>query len=157
MLTCLPQSLCSWDYRILGARSGDAAITFNFFTEQGTLALGPTAYTIRKHGPMSGTWTLEQGPAIIAQAVKPSALFRRFHITSNGPAFDLASETPLTRTFDFLIGDRVVGSIRPAHAFTRRATLTCTPDSPDPFQLFAFWLAALLWRRAAENNNRAPP
>jgi hypothetical protein len=28
MLTCLPQSLCSWNYRILGAAADDATVTF---------------------------------------------------------------------------------------------------------------------------------
>ncbi len=48
---------------------------------------------------------------------------------------------------------RVVGHIRPEHPFTRRARVECAADIPEPDQLFAFWLAALTWRRAARNNN----
>ena len=60
MLTCLPQSLCTWNFRIPDASAGPGALTFNFFTEQGAITLGGADFTIRKHGPLSGHWTLEQ-------------------------------------------------------------------------------------------------
>ena len=52
MLTCLPESLCSWNYRITGAAS-DAGVTFNRLSEQGTIRLdgGEERAVVRKQWP----------------------------------------------------------------------------------------------------------
>ena len=153
---CLPASLCSWNYRIQGLRVGPVSVEYNWFTEQGHIQFPAAAYTVRKHGLMSGRWTLEQGGSqIVADAQKPSALFRSFEVRGEGGAFTLKAETPFTRTFVLIVGDQIMGRIRPVHAFTRRAVLECGDSLPEELQVFAFWLVGLLWKRAAESNNNA--
>ena len=151
MLTCLPAALCSWDFRITGAAAGPASVRFNFFTEQGGISLGPNTYTVRKHGPMSGRWTLENDGQVLADAHKPSALFRAFEIEVGNARFTLKAQSALTRSYNILSGDRAVGVIRPAHLLTRRAFIECGPEMPELAQLFAFWLAVITWRRAAND------
>ena len=152
MLTCVPKSLCSWDYRVLGA-IGPATLTFNYFTEQGSIALNHMVLAVRKHGPLSGYWTLERDGEIFAHARKPSAMFRVFEVTAADLQFIVTAGSPFTRCCDILSGDRVVGSIRPVHAFTRRAIIECSADVPELAQLFSFWLIAITWRRAANNQS----
>ena len=72
MLLCIPQSLCSWDYRVLGVSAGEAALMFDYFTEQGGVMLGGTQFSVRKHGPFSGRWTLEQDDQAVAEANSPA-------------------------------------------------------------------------------------
>lgn len=146
MLTCLPKSLCSRDFRILGA-SDAAAVNFNTFTEQGSISLGDSEFAIRKHGPMSGHWTLECNGQAVADARKPRAMYRSFDVKVAGNQFTLKAHSSFNRAFDILVGNQPVGVIRPAHAFTRRAFVECTSPIPEHAQLFLFWLAALLWRR----------
>jgi hypothetical protein len=153
MLTCVPQSLCLWDYRVLGAAGGPAALTFNFFSEQGSIWLENAEFAVRKHGPMSGHWTLEHGGRTIADAVKPNALFRSFELQVHDLHFTVRAQTAFTRCYDVLYGDRRVGTIQPMHPFTRRACVECSPEVPELGQLFAFWLAVITWRRAAKNNS----
>jgi hypothetical protein len=153
MLTCVPQSLCLWDYRVLGTSAGSAAVTFNFFTEQGTISLGDAEFTICKHGPMSGRWTLEHGGRTLAEATKPSAMFRSFELRVHDLRFTVTAQSAVTRCYDVLSGDRRLGTIRPVHPFTRRACIECAPEVPELAQLFAFWLAVVTWRRAAKNNS----
>lgn len=155
MLTCLPQSLCSWNFRVDGTSAGSAALTFNFFTEQGAISLGADTFTVRKHGPLSGHWTLEHGAGVVAEARKPSAFLRAFDLRVRDLQFTLKAQSPFGRAYDMLIGHQVLGTIRPAHAFTRRAFIECRSDIPELAQLFSFWLAALTWRRAANNSNSA--
>jgi hypothetical protein len=155
MLTCIPQSLCTWDFRVLGASAGAAALTFNFLTEQGTISLGSNDFTVRKHGPMSGRWTLEHENQIAAEAHKPSAMFRAFELRVQDVQVAVKAQSPFTRCYDILSGGCVVGSIRPAHAFTRRAFVDCEAGIPELAQLFAFWLAVLTWRRSANSSSSA--
>jgi hypothetical protein len=153
VLTCLPQSLCTWDFRVLGAAEGAAELTFNFFTDQGGILLGQTLFTVRKHGPMSGRWTLETEGRVVAEAHKPSAMFRTFEVQAEGLHLTVQAQSAFTRSFEILNHAQCVGTIRPAHAFTRRAFIECGPEIPELAQLFAFWLAALAWKRAAQSNN----
>jgi hypothetical protein len=155
MLTCLPQSLCSWNYRLLGATAGEVPISFNFFTEQGAITYGAREMTVRKHGPLSGHWTLESNDQIEIDATK--ALTRRFHLQSTSLQFDLVAQTPFTRSFDILLNKQPVGTISPVHLMTRRATIDCSPAIPELDQIFAFWLVALSWRRAAQQHSASPP
>ena len=152
MLTCLPMSLCSWDYRISGATRGEGILTFEWMSEQGAIRSGPDACAVRKHGVASGKWTLELNGTAIARAEKPSAMFRQFSIFFENRVFDLRAVSAFSRKFILWEGGRQVGAIEAAHAFTRRATIDCQDSVPEWVELFAFWLVAILWRRAAQSS-----
>ena len=152
-MTCIPQSLCTWNFRVLEATAGPAALTFNFLSEQGSIFLGPAEFAVRKHGPLSGHWTLERDGRTDAEARKPSALFRSFEVKAESVSLIVKAQSALTRSFDILAGGRVAGTIRPAHPFTRRAFIECAPEIPELAQLFSFWLVVITWRRAANNNS----
>ncbi len=154
MLTCNPQSLCSWNYRVLGAPSGEALLTFNHLNEQGTITLGGVELAVLKHGWMSGHWSLERNDETYADAQKPSAIYRSFDIRCGDVQLTVKAQSAFSRCFEILVNDSVVGVIRPVHAFTRRASLECSASVPELAQLFAFWLVALTWRRAAQSNNQ---
>ena len=152
MLTCVPQTLCTWDFRAFGTSSDPALLTFNFFTEQGGISLGGSEFLVRKHGPMSGRWTVERDGTTYADAHKPRAMFRSFAVSSGEVELVLEAQSVLTRGYDILANGSVVGTIEPAHAFTRRAFVKCNSSVPELAQLFSFWLVVLTWRRAAQNN-----
>lgn len=151
MLTCLPLSICSWDFRIQGT-SAPAELLFNHFTEQGSVHFGHTNFKVVKHGVWSGHWTFENG-SVVAEANKPSAMFRAYELRGDGMTLLLQPPSAFGRTFEILLNGQRVGTIWPAHAFTRRAFIECSPAIPEHFQLFAFWLVALSWRRRQRNNN----
>jgi hypothetical protein len=155
MLTCLPQSPCSWNFRILGASAGPGSVAFNFFTEQGGITLGGAEFAVRKHGPLSGHWTLEQEGRCITDARKPNALLRSFDLVADGVHLRLCASSPFTRSYEILSDGRPLGTIRPAHPFTRRAFIDCASEVPEIVQLFSFWLAVLMWRRQAQDNAAA--
>lgn len=153
MLTCIPQSLCSWDFRVIGSSAGPAALTFNFFNEQGGISIDGLEYSIRKHGPFSGHWTLEHNAHTYVDAQKPNALFRSFEVHSSAVKLTVKAHSVVGRCYDILADSQVVGTIRPAHPFTRRAYIECGSSVPDLEQLFSFWLAVVTWRRAANSSS----
>ncbi len=153
MLTCLPQSICSWNFHIHGASAGPAGLEFSWFSEQGHIRLGGHEFEIHKHGPLSGRWSLTHRGTTIATAHKPSAFTRTFQITGPSGEITLQASSAMTRSFEIRSGVHTLGSIRTAHAFTRRSTIDCPPEVLEAVQLFAFWLAVITWRRAANNNS----
>lgn len=152
MIECLPTSVCSWDFTASGLSAGAAAIAFDWLTEQGIIEIGPHSYDVRKHGFFSGHWTLEQVGNVIAHAQKPSAMTRSFELSSDGIALTVQAQSPFGRDFEIVCGEKVIGQIVPAHAFTRRAVIECANTIPEHLQLFSFWLAVLTWKRSAQSN-----
>ena len=153
MMTCLPASLCSWDYRVLGGDLGNALLRFNWMSEQGTITVNHVAYSVVKHGVMSGRWTLEQGGNVSAEATKPSALFRALEISGFGARLELKATSAFSRSFELTREGNVLGRIVPAHPLTRRATIEISEPVHEVLQLFSFWLVALMWKRASQNNS----
>lgn len=153
---CQPLSLFSWNFQLTSARGDTAELTFNFFTEQGTIRLNADSFDVIKFGPFSGRWQLLHRDTPIVDANKPH-LTRRFEVHCGNQHIDLCARSPFTRCYDINRAGKMIGSIAPAHLFTRRSTMTCDAAAavPAPAQLLCFWLAALTWRRAARNNNGA--
>ena len=152
MLTCFPQSLCSWNFRVTGAAAGPAELFFNWFSEQGEIRLGGHHFQIRKNGPLSGQWSLTHHGRTVAEAHKPSAFFRSFELNSETLRWTLHATSALTRGFELSREGHPLGVIRPAHPFTRRAIIDCQTELPEILQLFSFWLVVITWRRAANHN-----
>jgi hypothetical protein len=151
VLICHPAGFFSWNYSVEGA-SAPAELTFNHWSEQGTITLGSVEYAVRKQGLFSGAWTLEAPDGTYASADEPSFFFRRFELRSAYANLRVAARSAFTSSFDLESDSRLVGHIRVAHAFTYRAHIECDNTIPELDQLFAFWLVVLTWRRAASSD-----
>lgn len=149
-IQCSPRGLCSWDYLLQG--KGHRAIAeFDWFGEKGRLDIDHQSHTVSKQGFFSGEWSLKSTGGTIFTARKSSAFTRTFEIHGPTASATLRAQSAFGRTM-LLQGNRVGCSISPAHPFTRRASIV---GNCEDFKLaaFAFWLTALVWRRAAGNNS----
>lgn len=152
MIHCVPRGICSWNFLLEGGgHSGSTEI--NTWSEQGTLTADGQHFQVAKGGWLSGEWTLQDGSGVIARARKISAFTRTFEISSPGGPLTLKAVSAFGRTMT-LTGPGAECTFAPDHAFTRRSTIQ---GNLGDFRMvtFAFWLATLLWRRAANNNNGA--
>jgi hypothetical protein len=154
MLTCTPVSLFSWNYTVKHPTQSQASVEFDWFTEQGRIRGTLGTFEVRKHGLLSGRWTLERNGQVMCEATKPS-LSRVFEIRQENLRITLQAAHPFTRTFHLLEQGQPIGTITPLHPFSRRATVHCTRQIPETVQLFCFWLTAMSWRRRYYNNNSA--
>ena len=153
MFTCQPSSVFSWNFRVVADERVIADVTFDFLTEQGTILHRGELLAVVKHGPMSGRWTLERDGVVLAEAYKPSMFQRRFDVTASTGPLIVEAKSPFGRGFHVVAGtDQIVGDIHPAHGFSREAIVDCEPSVAERDQLFAFWLVALAWRRAARSD-----
>jgi hypothetical protein len=153
MLTCLPAGLCSWNYHVSGGNLGNAFLAIDWLTEQGSIHVNHVEYAIRKHGALSGHWSMYQAGRLVAEAHKPSALFRSFQLTGFMNTFTLKAQSPFSRVFELLDGTACVGRMEPVHAFTRRASLRVNAPVHELLQLFAIWLVVITWRRQAASDS----
>ena len=149
MILCTPKGIFSWNYILSGA-GHSAIVELDWMREQGTITIDGKPHDVRKHGALSGHWTLEADSTTLASAQKSSAFTRSFDLTAPSGDLVLRARSALGRTM-LLDGTGFHAVIAPAHPFTRRASIT--GQVPD-FRMacFAFWLAALVWRRAAQSD-----
>jgi hypothetical protein len=153
MMTCTPESWFTWNYRVSGAEAGGGRVTFHWFTEQGTIELGIARYTVRKHGPLSGRWTLKDVGRVLAEAHKPNPFSRYFEIQiDGGPGIVAEARAMYANSYNITRDGEVIGAITRTSFWTSRSEIACSADVPEPVQLFAFWLAALTWKRQAKEN-----
>ena len=120
----------------------------------GAILIDGTRFEVRKHGFLSGQWTLEHEGIAAASAQKSNPFTRTFEVRAAGDDFVLRAQSAMGRTFLVERGERTVATIAPEHPFTRRARIECQSDECDFVTLcFLFWLAAITWRRAAQSNS----
>lgn len=152
-ITCKPQSICSWNYYLTG-ESQQAYLQFNWLSEQGSITLDDVEYAVRKHGPLSGEWSLEQSDEPLVWARKSNPLMRTIELSFGQTTLTLRAESAFGRSFLGEFNARTLFTIKPVHLLTRRAVIeTFGEEIQFPTLCFAFWLVALMWRRAANNNN----
>ena len=153
MIRCKPKGICSWDF-FLDGEDHHANLEFNWLGEQGAITADDTSFEVRKHGRLSGHWTLDQGRESVASAQKSSAFTRTFEIQSAEDTLVLCAESAFGRGFRVERSGQVLATIRPDHAFTRRATIEAFGPKWDfPTVCFAFWLVVLTWHRAAQSSS----
>lgn len=152
MIECRPLGICSWDFELHG-KGHVATLGFGWPTEQGWINLDGRSYQVEKQGFFSGRWNLVDGAEVKSSAEKRSAFTRSFDLTTPSGSFVLEAASFACRTMN-LHGPAADASISPAHAFTKRAVIQ---GRLPEFEVvaFAFWLTALTWRRAANNNTAA--
>ena len=153
MIRCIPRGICSWNFILEGA-GHRASLEMNLLGEQGTIIADEISYEVHKHGVFRGQWTLDDAGVSVAAAEKVSALKRMFEIHGPDGLLVLRAVSALGRSYRLDRSGEMFGTIIPDHAFTRRATIEIYADEWDfPTVAFAFWLAVLTWRRAANSSS----
>ncbi len=155
-LRAIPQGLFTWNFHLLDGQDVVGATHYTVFGESGVLTVGERKLEIQRQGPVSGTWRLTDPTGKeLAVAKKPSAFTRRVEMEwGDAATLELEGEHALTRRMKVTTTDgKPVGTIVPDHIFTRKATLDFPQEVPLEVRLFCLWLAALMWRRAANNSD----
>src|SRR5262245_22958627 len=122
MIRCIPKGLCSWDFYLDG-EGHHASLEFNWIGEQGAITADDVPFDVRKHGAFSGRWSLDHDRESVASAQKSSAFTRTFEIQGAEDTLLLRAESALGRSFHVERSGEVMITIRPDHAFTRRASI----------------------------------
>jgi hypothetical protein len=140
-------------FRITRDGSPFGHMEFRALAESGAIVMGDHRLTIRREGPMSGAWLLEEdapgvGPQVVASAEKPSAWRNGIILRVAGrPELRLDRASAWKATFELTEADRRLGAIRRTGVWRQRVQAEIPDDVPPPLQLFVLWMAVLLYRR----------
>jgi hypothetical protein len=151
VLRAIPKSWFSWSFDVSEDGTSVGAVETAWTKERGRLCLGSVTCQLSRRGWLSGAFIVEYEGQVLAEAEKPSAFDRSFIVHYEQREIRLAAASPIRRPFVAREGGAEIGSIRPDHAFTRKTTIDLPGDLILPVRLFMFWLAVLMWRRAARN------
>jgi hypothetical protein len=144
--------MCSWDFYLEG-EGHQATVEFNWLSEQGSITADGASFDVRKHGTLSGHWTLDHAGQEVASAQKSTPFTRTFELQSPIGTLVLCAESAFGRSFCLESSRYRLATISPKHAFTRRATIQTVEREFDfPIISFSFWLVVLTWRRAASQS-----
>lgn len=151
MLTATPRHWFSWDYSVATDHNHLADIDNSWWREKGTLTIEGQPYAVYRERALSGKFILESESdgAVVASAVKPSALRRRLLIEHAERQFELKPRGIFTRTFDLYEGASLVGSLSAASVFSWRMNVDLPETLPLPVRIFVVWLTVTLWKRDA--------
>jgi hypothetical protein len=138
------KSLWSWDFQISGSSTCAISTTLNRKTEGGTIAYAGQTYVIENQKVGRGPWRLILNAQNYAEARVIPGLLSKMEIKT--PETSLTAEAPLlSRSYDFSILEKKVGTISPGHLLTRESSIDFGSDVGELTQVFCFWMAALQW------------
>lgn len=152
LIQCLPLGICSWNFSLSG-KNFDGQADFNWMSEQGRLRIRDQTYEISKNNPFSGKWTMTHSGRSVLEAYKTNPFTSSFEIHGYQKAASLRAVSAFGRSMA-VSGSGVSALIHPAHAFTRRSSITGEWESLETV-LFAFWLTVTLWNRQASAASNA--
>jgi hypothetical protein len=151
MLTLIPKSWLSWDFRVTEDGRDIAFIDRDWFRERATLDVDGATYHMRRTSVVHGTFALEHDGRVVAEAKKTSAFRRAFEVvTVDGERYELQASSMFRREFQLLRGGVPVGAVRPVSIFGRTATVNFPQTVPRPLQLFLVFLVLVLWKRTSD-------
>ena len=150
MLSAVPDGWLSWNFTIFDAHKPIAKIDLACMREAGQFYLDGSNYRVFREGLLSGAFIIEKEGQVLARAEKPSALIRSFKVEYNNKCYTLEAESAMRRKFVLRGGGQTIGSVRPEHAFTRRAIIDLPMDITLPVRVFMTWLTIILWKREAD-------
>lgn len=152
-IRCRPQSLCSWNYDLLGG-SKQATIEFdNAWPEQGAIVVEGLRYRVRKEVEPTVRWSLEVVGHSHAEAIKEADNRRPFELTFGGETFALEPKGRFTRAYRLESAGEPLALMQPNHPMTRRGSIELLrPDLDFKLVAFAFWLVALMWIRESASS-----
>ncbi|MBN2216561.1 MAG: hypothetical protein JW719_04210 [Pirellulales bacterium] len=155
MLRAHPKSIFSWNFSITKGSVLVANLTMNWMGERGSLDVHGARYDLYRQGWLHGAFVIATDRLVVAQAGKSSPFVRRFDVAYGHHRLCLTARSPFTRAFGVYDESGEIGSIYPDHFLTRRATIALPESIALPVQAFLFWLAVLMWRRAANSSSNS--
>jgi hypothetical protein len=145
MLKTIPVDWFSWNCHVVKDQIPIANLGFSVWGEAGELQIQDQLYKVFRED--NGNFFLANQETCIAFAEKPNPLFRQFFIRHADTRYELQALSAKGRQFIVQEYGQIVGSIYPAHGWSKRAIADLPDAIPLPLRLFMIWLVLTLWKR----------
>ena len=147
VLHAKPLGWASFGARILSGNEELAQLQISSFRLKGSFEVNGDTFTIEPRGFFQVNADLKKGISIIARVEKPSALRRRFEVSSGGHRLVLESRTWSGRDYVLLLGSQEVGWIRKEGFIGRRLSMEFPDDVPLFLQVFLAYIVIAQGKR----------
>ncbi|NOT29518.1 MAG: hypothetical protein HOP15_03610 [Planctomycetes bacterium] len=124
-------------------------VEFGSWSERGALELGGRRLPIRREGFWHPKFHLTNGSETLATGQAAGAFRHGFTLAHGDQEYRLDPSSFFRRSFALTQRGRSLGEIRALGFFGRSARIELDDELAPELRLFAFWLVALAWRRAA--------
>jgi hypothetical protein len=158
LLHLLPENWYSWRFRLEREGLTVAFLTVSSWREKGTIRIDEAKYEILRASledsslPRRGFVMRSLSGEYVAHAYRRSIWCRSlaFRYGTNEIEWTLDPVSIWKRRLLLREDKEEVGSITPIDAWTRRAQAQLPDQMPLRVQVFALWLAALIWKRDSD-------
>lgn len=148
MLHFEPKGILASSFRVTRGAREKTTLSLGWLRESGAFSHRGQSHTLDRTGLVCGDFTLRIDGRRLAGAVKTSMLRRRFEISCPEGSYVLRARSIMRRSYELVEGGRVVGSVEPAGAFTRKGRARLPRELPFETSVFILWLVLLRWQRA---------
>jgi len=148
VLLATPHGVFSWDFTVSRDGVAIAEIDMAWFRERADIKIGGQTFSLHRQSAIKGSFALQSGDNILAQAQKISAFSRAFRIDTAGRKLTLKATSAWRRQFEVSENETLIGRIGPTGWAGRTSVIDLGNNLPVPVQVFLFWLVVVLWRRA---------
>jgi hypothetical protein len=125
-----------------GARPVAQAVDLSWWGDKGELRLPDATYTARYD---KSSYLLESPAGVLARAKYARWWRRDLVIAYAGREYALRPRS-ISREFQLFEDATPIGSVSPAHCFSRTATVDLPQTLPLCLQVFIVWLVMTLWK-----------
>jgi hypothetical protein len=146
-LNVIPQNWYSWHFKVTDGEKEIAAINMSQWREKGTLQIKDVALKVYRKGWLKGSYALTVDGLELAHAEKPGIVRRTILIYHAQNHYTLTAASVFRRKMLLMQGDKVIGTLAPQGAFSRRMIAELPDALSEPLRIFIIWLALLLWKR----------
>jgi hypothetical protein len=149
MLTITRKGFFSRDLEVRDGIAPVAEINMSGFRERAELRVGTELYEARRVGWMNAALVLERQGTEVARA-EPEGFFRRaYRIRTSRATFTLKPQGFWRPEYVLTDGGMNIGAIQRAGFWRTSMEAAFRPEVDRAVQVFAIWVVAVLFRRAA--------
>ncbi len=142
-----PQKWYSWHFKVMDGETEVAVINMSHWRERGTLQIKGVALKVYRKGWLKGTYALTVDGIELARAEKPGIFRRTILIHHAQNHYTLTAVSVFRRKMLLMQGDKVIGTLAPRGAFSRRMVAKLPDTLSEPLRVFVIWLTLILWKR----------
>lgn len=150
MLKVVPNSFCSWSFRVEDFEGAVEQIDMAWVREHAEVTIGDDRYRVTKTAPFGGGFEMTRDGQVVASAGK-RMMVRTFDVQAGERHFELSALSIFGRAFGLFENGQQIGTMSPVSMWGRTARADFPDDIPRDVQVFLIWLVLILWRRAASS------
>lgn len=117
--------------------------------DRGEMMVQGHRLTLRKHGVLKNTFTLNYGNTPVVEVMQPSSFRSRLVFRHDGREFEMRNKAWYSSTMVIRSGSSEIGTVRRRGTFSTGAVVDLPDTLPVAVRVLLGWIAMVRWDEAA--------